>query len=179
MVAIVVALFAGAAAARSPALVIDYETNRVLLAQDAEQPWYPASLAKLMTVYLAFEALSHEEIGPDDKLEVSAHAAAQGGTRLGLAKGASLTVIDAIRATVLRSANDAAVTLAEGLAPSEDVFAERMTERARRLGMTATVFRNASGLPDSRQWTTAGSRPASRAAPATTSSPRRSSRGAA
>ncbi len=108
-----------------------------------------------MTVYLAFEALARNELALDAALTASENAAAQGGTRLGLAKGATLSTLEAIHATVLRSANDAAVVLAERLAGTEAAFAERMTERARALGMTATVFRNATGLPDPQQWTTA------------------------
>jgi D-alanyl-D-alanine carboxypeptidase len=135
--------------------VIDYDNDQPLVAIDADQPWYPASLAKLMTVYLVFEALGTGGLSPDETLVASAHAASQGGTRLGLAKGATLSVRDAIRATVLRSANDAAVVLAEHIAGSEAEFARRMTERARALGMTSSVFRNATGLPDMQQWTTA------------------------
>ena len=146
---------ASGAAARSPAVVLDYDGGPLLLAADAEQPWYPASLTKLMTIYLAFEALESNELRPDENLTVSEHAAAQTGTRLGLAKGASLTAREAIEATVLRSANDAAVVLAERIAGSEPDFAEQMTERARTLGMTTTVFRNATGLPDPQQLTTA------------------------
>jgi D-alanyl-D-alanine carboxypeptidase len=160
LIVVAIALLAGAlgaapAAARSPALVLDYDSGEVVLAQDADQPWFPASLTKLMTVYLAFEALTRAEIAPDDRITVSEHAAAQTGTRLGLTKGATLTVLDAIHAAVLRSANDAAVALAEHIAANETAFAERMTKKAHALGMTSTVFRNATGLPDAQQWTTA------------------------
>jgi D-alanyl-D-alanine carboxypeptidase len=144
------------ALARSPAVVLDDATDRVLLAVDAEQPWYPASLTKLMTLYLTFDALAKGQLDPNAKLVASEHAAQQGGTRLGLAKGATLTAMEAILATITRSANDAAVVLAERIGDSEGAFAQRMTERARVLGMTHTVFRNATGLPDPGQWTTAG-----------------------
>jgi len=143
------------AAARSPVVLLDFDTDRVVMAIDAEQPWYPASLAKLMTVYLTFEELAAGRLDGSTKLVASEHAAQQSGTRLGLAKGTTLTVAEAILATVTRSANDAAVVLAERIAGSEAAFAERMTERAQNLGMTATVFRNATGLPDPQQWTTA------------------------
>jgi D-alanyl-D-alanine carboxypeptidase len=143
------------AAAHSPALVLDYGTNRVVLAIDAQQPWFPASLTKLMTVYLTFEALADGRLDPSAKLVASEHAAQQTGTRLGLVKGTTLTASEAILATVTRSANDAAVVLAEQIAGGEAAFAQRMTERAHSLGMTATMFRNATGLPDPLQWTTA------------------------
>ena len=144
-----------AAAARSPAILLDDTDGRVLMAVDAKQPWYPASLAKLMTLYLAFEALAAGQLDLDAKLTTSQLAAQQGGTRLGLAKGATLTAGQAILATVTRSANDAAVVLAEAIAGSETAFAARMTERARDLGMVATTFANATGLPGPPQWTTA------------------------
>ena len=144
-----------ATAARSPFIVLDYDADRTLMAVDAQQPWYPASLTKLMTVYLTFEEIAAGRLDPATKLTTSEHAAQQGGTRLGLTKGATLSVMDALLATVTRSANDAAVVLAERIADSEAAFAERMTERAQRLGMTATVFANATGLPDPKQWTTA------------------------
>jgi D-alanyl-D-alanine carboxypeptidase len=154
-VAVALASVATAAAARSPAVVLDYDGGPLLLAADADRPWYPASLTKLMTVYLAFEALESNELEPGETLTASEYAASQTGTRLGLAKGTTLTVMEAIQATVLRSANDAAVVLAERMGGSEPAFAEQMTERARTLGMTATVFRNATGLPDPHQFTTA------------------------
>jgi len=135
--------------------VLDYDGGPLLLAADADQPWYPASLTKLMTVYLAFEALESKDLAPDETLTASEYAADQTGTRLGLTKGATLSVQEAIEATVLRSANDAAVVLAERMGGSEAAFAQQMTERARTLGMTATVFRNATGLPDPQQTTTA------------------------
>jgi D-alanyl-D-alanine carboxypeptidase len=143
------------AVAHSPAVVLDFDTDRVVLAIDAQQPWFPASLAKLMTVYLTFEEIGAGRLEPNAKLVASEHAAQQSGTRLGLAKGTTLTVAEALLATIMRSANDAAVVLAERIAGSEATFAERMTERAQSLGMTATVFRNATGLPDPQQWTTA------------------------
>jgi D-alanyl-D-alanine carboxypeptidase len=143
------------AVAHSPAVVLDFDTDRVVLAIDAQQPWYPASLTKLMTLYLTFEALADGHLDPNAKLVASEHAAQQTGTRLGLAKGTTLTATEAILATITRSANDAAVALAEQIAGSEAGFAQRMTERAQGLGMTATIFHNATGLPDPLQWTTA------------------------
>jgi D-alanyl-D-alanine carboxypeptidase len=136
-------------------VLLDDAGNKVLMAVEARQPWYPASLAKLMTLYLAFEALGAGQLDADAKLTASEHAAQQGGTRLGLAKGMTLTVHDALLATITRSANDAAVVLAEALADNETAFAQRMTERAHALGMAGTTFGNATGLPGPPQWTTA------------------------
>ncbi|MBV8165276.1 MAG: D-alanyl-D-alanine carboxypeptidase [Alphaproteobacteria bacterium] len=141
--------------ARNPTVVLDYDNGQVLGAVDAQVPWYPASVTKLMTIYLTFEEIAAGRLALDTKLTASEHAAAQPGTRLGLTKGATLTVDEAIHATILRSANDAAVTLAERIGGSEPEFAARMTARARTLGMTATVFKNASGLTDPQQFTTA------------------------
>jgi len=149
------ALAAPPAFARNPTVVIDYDTGQVLSAVDAQVPWYPASITKLMTIYLTFEEIAAGRLELDTKLTASEHAAAQPGTRLGLTKGATLTVSEAIHGTILRSANDAAVVLAERIGGSEPDFATRMTARARTLGMSATVFRNASGLTDPQQFTTA------------------------
>src|SRR5262249_40297573 len=114
-----------------------------------------ASLTKVMTVYLAFEDIEAGRLQLDETLTASEHAAAQPPTELGLGKGEKITVKDAILAVILRSANDAAVTLAERMGGSEEKFAERMTAKAHDLGMKRTAFRNASGLPDPLQITTA------------------------
>ena len=116
---------------------------------------YPASLTKMMTLYLTFSALNEGRLSLDQRVPVSAHAAAQAPSKLWLKPGDSVPVQALILALVTRSANDAAVVLAEALAGSETDFAERMTETARRLGMNDTNFRNASGLPDPLQRTTA------------------------
>src|SRR5215475_7268755 len=129
------------------AIVVDADSGTVLESIDATMPWYPASLTKVMTVYLAFEDIEAGRLKLDETLTVSEHAAAQPPTELGLGKGEKITVKDAILAVILRSANDAAVTLAERMAGSEEKFAERMTAKAKELGMSKTVFRNASGLP--------------------------------
>lgn len=138
-----------------PGIVIEYASGTVLYHEDANQSWYPASLTKMMTLYLTFEALKSGELKLDEKLTVSTHAAAQPATHLGLRKGETLSVGNAIKAVATVSANDAAVVLGERLKTSEVLFAEEMTRRAKQLGMNATVFRNASGLPDSQQKTTA------------------------
>ena len=136
-------------------IVIDAETGRVLNAVNADAITYPASLTKMMTLYLTFEALNAGRLRLDQYLPVSAEAASRAPTKLGLRPGESIAVQDLILGLVTRSANDAASALAEGLAGSEPAFAEHMTRKARQLGMTNTVYRNASGLPDPDQYTTA------------------------
>jgi D-alanyl-D-alanine carboxypeptidase len=137
------------------AIVVDAESGTVLESFAATARWYPASLTKVMTVYLAFEEIEVGRLKLDEQLTVSARAAAQPATELGLGAGQKITVEDTIFAIILQSANDAAVTLAERIGGSEEAFAERMTAKARALGMSRTVFRNASGLPDPEQVTTA------------------------
>jgi len=145
--------FAPARVAES--IVIDVETGSVLSAVNADAITYPASLTKMMTLYLTFEALDAGRLRLDQYLPVSYEAASRAPTKLGLRPGESIAVQDLILGLVTRSANDAASVLAEGLAGSEPVFAEHMTRMARQLGMTSTVYRNASGLPDPDQYTTA------------------------
>jgi len=145
----------GSAATDYAAIVVDADSGTVLESVAATARWYPASLTKVMTVYLAFEEIEAGRLTLDEELAVSAHAAAQPATELGLGAGQKITVEDTIFAIILQSANDAAVTLAERIGGSEEAFAERMTAKARALGMSRTVFRNASGLPDPEQVTTA------------------------
>lgn len=142
-------------AASYPEIVIDVDSGLVLHQQQVFDSWYPASLTKMMTLYLTFAALQSKEISLEEQLKVSARAASQPGSRLGLARGETITVEDAILAVATVSANDAAVLLAERLAGSEDNFARRMNGKATILGMYGSSFRNASGLPDSQQTTTA------------------------
>jgi D-alanyl-D-alanine carboxypeptidase len=136
-------------------IVIDAETGRVLSEMNADAITYPASLTKMMTLYLTFEALNSGRLGLDQYLPVSSEAASKSPTKLHLVPGDSVQAHDLILGIVTKSANDAAAVLAEGLAGSEPAFAERMTAKARQLGMTSTVYRNASGLPDPEQRTTA------------------------
>jgi len=136
-------------------IVIDAETGRVLSEMNADAITYPASLTKMMTLYLTFEALNSGRLGLDQYLPVSSEAASKSPTKLHLIPGDSVQVHDLILGIVTKSANDAAAVLAEGLAGSEPAFADRMTAKARQLGMTSTVYRNASGLPDPEQRTTA------------------------
>jgi len=137
------------------AIVVDARTGEVLYGKRADAPRYPASITKVMTLYLAFEALAAGKIELDDPVIFSPRAAAQSPTKLGVRAGDSITVHQAMQGMVTRSANDAAVALAEKLGGTEQRFAALMTLRAQELGMSNSHFSNASGLPDSRQITTA------------------------
>jgi D-alanyl-D-alanine carboxypeptidase len=159
----VVALFAVVAglllvdsgSARAASLVVDAETGHVISADAPNHLWYPASLTKMMTVYVALSEIEAGRLSFDDRIKVSAYAAGQRPVRFGLKAGQTITVRQAINAAIVASANDAAVALAERVSGSEHAFAERMTVTARELGMARTIFRNASGLPDDGQVTTA------------------------
>ena len=137
------------------AMVVDANSGRTLYAVNEDAPRHPASITKVMTLYLLFEELEKGRLRLDSPLSVSAHAAAQAPTKLGLRAGSTITVENAIKAIVTKSANDMAVTVAENLAGDEGTFAEAMTQKAHALGMTHTFYHNASGLPDMRQLTTA------------------------
>jgi D-alanyl-D-alanine carboxypeptidase len=130
-------------------------SGRVLDELRPDTPRYPASLTKMMTLYMLFSYLRAGAITPDSELVVTPHAASQAPTKLNLKPGATIRTADAVNALVTLSANDVAVTIAENLAGTEANFARMMTEKARALGMRATTFRNASGLPDDEQVTTA------------------------
>lgn len=136
-------------------IVVDGNTGRVLEASNADAPRHPASLTKVMTLYLLFERLDTGKLKLDTPLTVSEHAADQDPTKLGLRPGQTITVEDAIKGIVTRSANDAAVVVAENLGGSEREFAKLMTQKAHALGMSRTIYVNASGLPDDDQITTA------------------------
>jgi D-alanyl-D-alanine carboxypeptidase len=136
-------------------IVVDANSGAVLQANSADGVRHPASLTKIMTLYLLFERLEAGKIALDSEMKVSEHASDQAPTKLGLRPGQTIEVEDAIKGLVTRSANDAAVTIAETLGGSEDNFAKLMTRKARALGMSKTVYRNASGLPDDEQVTTA------------------------
>jgi len=145
-----------APASRYASIVIDADTGSVLYERNADLPRYPASLTKIMTLYLAFEALATKKLSLTDELPVSAYAAGRDPSRLDLAPGSRLKVEDAIRAITTKSANDAACIIAEALGGgSEKHFAERMTAKAKALGLTQTTFLNASGLPEDGHLTSA------------------------
>jgi len=137
------------------AMVVDAKTGRTLHAENEDALRHPASVTKVMTLYLLFEQLEKGKLSLDTPLHVSANASRQAPSKLGLRPGQTIEVEDAIKALVTKSANDVAVVVAENLAGSEEEFAEQMTRKARALGMNRTVYRNASGLPDPEQVTTA------------------------
>jgi D-alanyl-D-alanine carboxypeptidase len=154
-VAIFVAVAADAAQAKYASIVIDVETGEVLYSRNADTRNYPASLTKMMTLYLTFEALESGSLRLDQPLKVSRRAAGQAPSKLGLAAGSTISVEDAILALVTKSANDIATVLAEALGGTEWEFAVMMTEKARALGMANTSFKNASGLPNRKQLSSA------------------------
>jgi D-alanyl-D-alanine carboxypeptidase len=137
------------------AIVVDANSGSVLHSSHADAIRHPASLTKIMTLYMLFERLESGKLSLDSALRVSEHASDQAPTKLGLREGQTISVEDAIKGLITRSANDAAVVVAENLAGSEEEFARQMTRKARALGMNHTTYRNASGLPDSAQVTTA------------------------
>ena len=141
--------------ARYSAIIVDARTGKIIMGVNQDELRFPASLTKLMTLYMTFEALRDRRIQLTQYVPVSAWAAEQPPSKLGLQPGEALTVEQAILGVVTKSGNDAAAALGEFLGGSEDRFAQMMTLRARALGMSRTSFRNASGLPDPNQWTTA------------------------
>lgn len=141
--------------AKDSYLILDASSGQELYSDRPDEPRHPASLTKLMTIYMAFSALDSGRLSLGDGLPVSINALNTPPTKVGLPPGGTIAVRDAIMALVTRSANDAAVALAETLAGDEATFAVQMTQKARQLGMNSTVFRNASGLPNSEQITTA------------------------
>jgi D-alanyl-D-alanine carboxypeptidase len=137
------------------AMVVDAKTGRILHAENPDALRHPASVTKVMTLYLLFEQMNRGRMSLDTELKVSAFAAHQAPSKLALSPGDTIRVEDAIKALITKSANDVAVVVAENIAGSEQAFARLMTQKARALGMSKTVFRNASGLPDAAQVTTA------------------------
>ena len=140
---------------KDAALIVDGATGKVLYARNETEERHPASLTKMMTLYMLFEALKAGKVTMETPLPVSEHAAEQKPTKLFLRPGQTITVDDAIRAIVIRSANDVAVVIAESLGGTELNFAQMMTAKAKQLGMRETYYHNASGLPDPLQITTA------------------------
>ena len=137
------------------AFMVDPQTSTVLLFKDADKPMHPSSMAKMMTIYILFEELEAGRVKLDTRFRVSERARNMGGSRMFVELGSEVTVEDLIKGMIVLSGNDACVVVAEGLSGNEDSFAERMTKRGRELGMTGTVFKNASGWPAEGQWTTA------------------------
>ncbi len=137
------------------ALVVDADSGHVLYEKNAEGIRYPASLTKMMTLYLTFDALKHGDMSLSDKMPISEKASSQPQTNIALEAGDRLLVRTAIESVVVRSANDSAMVLGEALGKTEFNFALMMTQKARELGMKDTIFRNPNGLPDDKQHTTA------------------------
>ncbi|MDX1464443.1 MAG: D-alanyl-D-alanine carboxypeptidase family protein [Halomonas sp.] len=151
-------LVAGPTQAGNPryaGIVIDADSQEILYAENADRLRYPASLTKMMTLYLMFEALEAGRLSLDQPLPVSAYAASKPASKLYVKSGSTIPVDQAIDALVIKSANDVAVVVAEALGGSDTHFAKMMTDKARELGMQDTVFRNPHGLPDAGQVTTA------------------------
>ena len=136
-------------------MAIDANTGETLHAESADELRHPASLTKMMTIYMVFEQLEAGRLMPATKLKVSQEAASAAPTKLDLEPGEQIAVMDAVKALITKSANDMSIVLAEAIGGTEAKFAELMTQKARSLGMRNTTFRNASGLPDSGQVTTA------------------------
>jgi len=149
------ALSAPSIATAAPALVFEPYNGTVFYAEEPDAAWFPASLTKLMTAYVAFHAMRNGEVSRDTKIVCSKHASRQAPTKLGLDVGESITLDVALKVLIVKSANDVAVMIAETVGGSEEAFVERMNEAARRLGMTSTNFANPNGLPDERQYTSA------------------------
>ncbi|MEM8811422.1 MAG: D-alanyl-D-alanine carboxypeptidase family protein [Pseudomonadota bacterium] len=137
------------------AMVVDAKSGKVLFEQDSEELRYPASLTKMMTLFLVFEDVKAGKLSFNTPLRVSRNAASRPPSKIGVKAGSTILVRDAVRALAVKSANDVAAVIAENLAGSEEAFARRMTRTAQALGMTKTRFVNASGLPDQRQVSTA------------------------
>ena len=151
LVAILFAVPAKAApieTAADNAVLLDYETGTVLLEKAADEPVPPASMSKLMTVYLVFEKLKHGELKLDDTLPVSEKAWRMQGSKMFVHVGDRVRVDDLLRGVIVQSGNDACIVLAEGIAGSEEAFAEMLTQRAREIGLTHSTLKNATGWPD-------------------------------
>lgn len=132
------------------ALVVDATSGAILLEKDADRPLPPASMSKLMTLFMVFEALEQGRISMEDKFRTSKRASSMGGSKMFIREGELVSIENLIRGVIVQSGNDAAVALAEALAGTEEVFAERMTSRGAEIGLTNSVFANATGWPDPR-----------------------------
>ena len=142
-------------AAAGPYLVFDARTGEVLAEDQAFDPWYPASLTKLMTAYVTFRALDQRRLTVETPVVMTANAAKEPPSKMGFKPGTTLSVDAALKILIVKSANDVAVALAETVGGSAADFVSMMNAEARRLGMTGTRFANPNGLPDPNQWTTA------------------------
>ncbi|MEP9376260.1 D-alanyl-D-alanine carboxypeptidase family protein [Aquabacter sp. CN5-332] len=154
LVALTLGMLGGAARA-TPVLLVDAESGKVLEQQEAGKTWYPASVTKLMTVYVALNAIKEGRLTPDTLLTVSPLAASQSPTKMGFGVGTKVTLDNALKMLMVKSANDMAVVIAEGVGGSHADFIQEMNATAARLGMTGTHYENPNGLPDLGQITTA------------------------
>ncbi|HMN39012.1 MAG TPA: D-alanyl-D-alanine carboxypeptidase family protein [Hyphomicrobium sp.] len=152
---VVFALGGPQAARATPALLFEVDNGKVLYAEDQDDLWFPASLTKIMTAYVAFSAIKAGKLNLDGKVSCSLVATLQPPSKVGLPVGGELTVDVALQAVIIKSANDVTVMLAEAVAGSETAFVEMMNTAAQKLGMTRTHFANTNGLPDPNQYTTA------------------------
>jgi len=141
--------------AKKAAIVIDFDTEEVLFEVNADTRNYPASLTKIMTLYIVFDYIKKGKLSYDSQLGVSSVAASRSPSKLYLEEGSSIKVIDAVNALIIKSANDVATVVAENISGTEKKFAMLMTQYAKNLGMSNTIFKNASGLPNRAQLTTA------------------------
>jgi D-alanyl-D-alanine carboxypeptidase len=152
-------LFASAAlavpAAAGPYVLIEADSGKVILEQDAGKPWHPASVTKLMTTYVAFKAIRDGKLHPFSLLKISQFAASTLPSKAGFPAGQTVTLDNAIKLLMVKSANDMAVVIAEGVSGTQDAFVFEMNAAAQTLGMSATRFKNPHGLPDDEQVTTA------------------------
>src|SRR3979490_3123622 len=156
--AIIIGAMAGMASGRAGAealLLIEVDTGKVLHAENATYPWYPASVTKLMTTYATLRAVKEGRITLDSLFTVSANAVAQAPTKMGFPVGTQVTVDNALKMLMVKSANDMAVLLAEGVSGSIENFAAEMNRNAKALGMTQSSFVNPNGLPNENQVTSA------------------------
>ena len=144
-------LLAPTSASAGPALVFEPYNGTVFYAEDPDVPWFPASLTKLMTAYVAFQAMKEGTVKPETNVVCSKKATEQAPSKLWLKEGDSITLETALKVLIVKSANDVAVMIAETVAGSEEAFIQRMNEAAKRLNMTRTNFANPHGLPNDRQ----------------------------
>src|SRR5262245_396693 len=154
-VAAAIAIALPSAASAGPPLLIDAADGTVLYAEDYDNQWHPASLTKIMTAYVVFEAVKEGKLTLETKIGCSELANVQPPSKIGLPVGAEMTVERALQALIIKSANDVAIMLAEAVAGTQEAFVARMNATAARLGMTRTKFSNANGLPAADQVTTA------------------------
>ena len=129
-------------------ILVDAKTGEVLLEKNADELMHPASMSKIMTVYLAFEAIKKGHLRLEDKIQISENAWRKGGSRMFLKLNSQVNVSDILRGIIVQSGNDAAIALAEHLEGSEEAFAEKMTSKAKELGLQSSTFKNATGWPN-------------------------------